>query len=323
MDYRTNLIDQFWSYQGTRFPDTEKFFDRTSVTPKRPPVFAAGHADLNVIVNPVDDPAQARAVVSMIESQERHVHFDSMASSQALAQSVFANLAVNGNFALLGCVKDDEGRPLLDERVLSTAQFRLEQPVTTLGESTPTSLDVCFRSEGYTVAFECKLTEVEVGRCSASQRKPGTPLLCDGAYRVRRDDPLPPRTNERCPLTVRPVKYWDYVPSIFTWRVDADMAVCPLNQNYQLVRNVLAVCVGSDGTVSPTNGHAVLIYDERNPAFTHGGVGDAAYRETKSALRPEYAQVLRRCSWQVLVGELRRDSQTAWLAAELKIKYGF
>jgi hypothetical protein len=101
------------------------------------------------------------------------------------------------------------------------------------------------------------------------------------------------------------------------------MAMCPLNRNYQLVRNVLAVCVGSNGIASPTNGHIVLIYDERNPAFTHGGAGDTAYRETKSALRPEYAHVLRRCSWQVLVGELRREPQMAWLAAELNTKYGF
>jgi hypothetical protein len=101
------------------------------------------------------------------------------------------------------------------------------------------------------------------------------------------------------------------------------MQVCPLHRNYQLVRNVLAVCVGSDGIASPTNGHAVLIYDERNPAFMRDGDGDTAYRETKGALRPEYAHVLRRCSWQTLVEELRREPQTAWLAAELNIKYGF
>ncbi len=322
MNYRTALIDQFWLYQGTRFPDTAKFFDRTSVTPTRPPVFTAAHADLNVVIDPAADPSHARAVVEMIDSQERHVHFGSMASSQALAQSVFGNLAVSRNLALLCRVKDDEGRPLLDERMLSTAVFRLEEPVATLGEPTATSLDVCFRGEAYTVAFECKLTEPEVGRCSGPQRKREDPLVCEGAYRLQRAA-VPARSNERCALTSVPVKYWDYVPSIFTWPVEADMAVCPLHRNYQLVRNVLAVCVAADGAISPTNGHVVLIYDERNPAFTGGGAGDVAYRETKTALRPEYGHVLRRCSWRALVEELRREPQTAWLAAELHAKYGF
>jgi hypothetical protein len=179
MDYRTTLIEQFWHYQGARFPETAKFFDCESVTPTRPPVFTAAHADLNVVVNRADDPLRARAVVAMIETRERHTHFGSMASSQALAQSVFGNLKVTGNLALLCRVKDDEGRPLLDERVLSTEAFRLEQPVTVLGEPTPTSLDVWLHEEGYTVAFECKLTEVEVGKCSGPRRKPGDPLRCD------------------------------------------------------------------------------------------------------------------------------------------------
>jgi hypothetical protein len=185
-------------------------------------VFTAAHSDLNVIV-PMGDPSRARAVVAIVGPHERHVHFRSMASSQALAQTVFGNLAVSGDLALLCRAKDDEGRPLIDERVLSTAAFRLEEPVTTLGEPTPTSLDVYFRADSYTVAFECKLTEAEVGKCYGPQRKAGDPLLCDGAYRVRRDAQQPQRTNERCPLTSVPVKYWNYVPSIFTWSVDADM----------------------------------------------------------------------------------------------------
>jgi hypothetical protein len=67
----------------------------------------------------------------------------------------------------------------------------------------------------------------------------------------------------------------------------------------------------------------VLIYDERNPAFTRGGIGDLAYRETRAALRPEYAHVLRRCSWQAVVTGLHREAAMAWLADELRAKYGF
>jgi hypothetical protein len=101
------------------------------------------------------------------------------------------------------------------------------------------------------------------------------------------------------------------------------MPVCPLDANYQLVRNVLAVTVSTTGVSSATNGHIVLIYDGRNPAFAEGGRGHAAYLETKRALRPAYAHALRRCRWQTLVGALRDAQPTSWLAAELALKYGF
>ena len=41
-----------------------------------------------------------------------------------------------------------------------------------------------------------------------------------------------------------------------------------MRTTYQLVRNVLAVCVRSEKDNRDfKNGHAVLLYDERNPAF--------------------------------------------------------
>jgi hypothetical protein len=93
-----------------------------------------------------------------------------------------------------------------------------------------------------------------------------------------------------------------------------------LNKNYQLVRNILAVGVKEDRSVSTENSHVVLIYDERNPAFMSGGVGFIAYSETKAALkRPA---MLRKSSWQRITQCIRQEKILPWLSEQLTIKYG-
>jgi hypothetical protein len=121
-------------------------------------------------------------------------------------------------------------------------------------------------------------------------------------------------------LTEAGVAYWDYVPDLFDWQNDVDIPVCPLRKNYQLVRNVLAVCVRPDGTVSPAKGHVVLIYDERNPAFQTDGDGLHAFRETQDALKD--AKLLRKCSWQRLTRHLKNRAVLPWLTEQLELKYG-
>jgi hypothetical protein len=93
-----------------------------------------------------------------------------------------------------------------------------------------------------------------------------------------------------------------------------------MNKNYQLVRNILAVGVKEDGSASTENGHVMLIYDERNPAFMSGGIGFIAYSETRAALRrPE---MLRKCSWQRITQRIRQKNILPWLSEQLTIKYG-
>jgi len=69
------------------------------------------------------------------------------------------------------------------------------------------------------------------------------------------------------------VLYWRYVPRVFWWPDDCDLSPCPLYRNYQLVRNLLSVAVNADGMVSLDDGHVIMVYDERNPAFGEGGEG--------------------------------------------------
>ncbi len=121
------------------------------------------------------------------------------------------------------------------------------------------------------------------------------------------------------------VRYWDYVPTLFQWPVTHDRAECPLRFTYQLARNILAASVRAEpgekpGNASPTSGHAVLLYDARNPAFRDGGKGDRAFRDVSNSLKDPRS--LRRCSWQTLAGVLARYPELEWLVDGLARKYG-
>ena len=315
--YKQQRVSQFWTYQRRFFPEAEDYLELPCAPNSRPPVFLKSEARRNVIVHPDAGADEKHRLLALIPESARHKWFRSMSSSQALAQSVFGNLAING---LLGCLTDlhaDEGVPLLGNAQISTDNFAMELKVSHLGEPRSTSVDACF-SGSYRVAIECKFTEEGVGTCSRPTLGPHDSNYksdhCNGDYTVQE-----PRF-ERCSLTQGGVRYWHYVPHLFTWRSDADLIPCPLNANYQLVRNVLAAGVNGDGMVSREAGHAVLIYDDRNPAFRDGGKGLAAYRKTQDALHER--TLLRRCSWQTITAHLRRQNILPWLMELLELKYG-
>jgi hypothetical protein len=239
-----------------------------------------------------------------------------MSSSQAIALSVFGNLKVYGFLGLLNGQHDEQGRPIFGDETITSENFRMEYKVDFLGEPRSTSLDALITGK-HPVAIECKLMETEVGSCSRPTIKDSKPNyekdLCDGTYTVQRG------RSTRCSLTEIGVKYWSHVPGIFKWSADADMVPCPLRANYQFVRNLLAVSVPSDA-MSSGAGHVVLVYDERNPAFQKGGKGDAAYVETRNALREP--DRLKRCSWQQIAGLICREKRLSWLADQLEGKFG-
>src|SRR5262249_38498788 len=146
---------------------------------------------------------------------------------------------------------------------------RLEDPITHLGEPTSTSVDVLFRN-GRRIAVECKFAEEAFGACSRPSLAPTDGRHCDGTYTIQGG------RKARCSLTAIGVKYWTYVPTLFTWSAEDDHRPCPLAIPYQLVRNVLAACVSADGSIDPA-AHALVLYDARNPAFQGGGGALGAY----------------------------------------------
>lgn len=317
LHYRDDLNQRYWAYQASRFPVWQKHFDRPNAQDGRPPVFLARQAWQNVIVDPYASPQDAVRFLALIPERDRHQWFRSMNSSQALAQSVLGNLAFHDLLQHLAELDADEGNALFGNAQLSTDTFAMEFKIDYLREPRPTSLDGYVSGE-YRVAIECKFTEPEVGACSRPRLTPPSSNYeseyCDGTYARQR------ARKERCSLTEVGVSYWRYVPRLFQWPDDADLSPCPLNKNYQLVRNILAVGVKSDGTASVDDGHAVLIYDERNPAFQAGGAGLAAYTETQRALREP--TMLRKCSWQRIIQHISHGGFLSWLTEELALKYG-
>ncbi|MBL1126976.1 MAG: hypothetical protein D8M54_00455 [Chloroflexi bacterium] len=315
--YKADLNRRYWEYQKSHFSSWQDYFERPFAPDGRPPVFIATESWRNIIVNPAASQLEIDKLLSFVPVGERHKWFRSMNSSQALAQSILGNLANHNLLHHLSEIKDDTGLDLLSKVQLSSDNFVMEHKISYLGEPRPTSLDAYFSGD-YHIAIECKFTEAEIGICSRPRLKPTASNYerehCNGTYAIQR------ARKERCSLSEVGVLYWRYVPALFKWRDVSDLTVCPLNKNYQLVRNVLAVGVKPDGTVSVDNGHVVLIYDARNPAFQKGGDGLVAFIETQTALQEP--TMLRKCSWQRIVHHMREKGVLPWLTEHLVLKYG-
>jgi hypothetical protein len=314
-DYMVDLLQRYMKYQETQFANEQTLFDSKYVKPANPPVFIRSKARENIITNPSASEQEKKNLYDLIPESEFHQWYRSMNSSQALTHSILGNLFAHNCLHYLSELKDDEGIDLFGRAQISSDNFTMEYKVNYLGESHShsTSLDG-YVSGDYRIAIECKFTETEVGTCShakSTSKNPKPP--CDGNYSMQGE-------KERCLLTERKRKYWQYVPQLFKWKNDSDLYPCPLNKNYQLVRNILAVGVKPDGTVSVNNGHAILIYDERNPAFRQDGDGFTAYTETRAALQE--STMLRKCSWQRIVQHLREKNVLPWLTENLSLKYG-
>jgi len=317
-DYISALIQRFWDYAESDLISEKGLLDSDDRNPRRPPVFRKSSACHNILISPDADEESRKAIVSTIAAKERHRHFGSMRSSQALAQSVFGNLVVEGKLGLLDGLNTDENLPAFGDD-LGRASLQLEYSVSHLGEPRPTSVDVWFESK-YRIAVECKLTEPEFGTCSRPRLKPGKDKnyerdYCDGNYTRQRN------RQARCSLSEIGVKYWEYIPEILNWRNDEDISPCTLRNTYQLIRNVLAACVTSDGTVDSNHSYALVIYDACNPEYQEGGFAREQLTAVRAALK--VPDLLRSISWQSLVDHLESSGEMVWLAGQLGVKYGF
>jgi hypothetical protein len=315
-DYRKAMVSRFWKYHKEAFHNSPEIFEFPDMGNGRPPVFLRHAAEYNVLMAPGISKEERHLLMGGIPPQERHRWFRSMSSSQAIALSVFGNLKMFGCLNLLNELRDEQGSAIFGEEPITSNNFRMEYKVDSLGEPMPTSLDALITGK-HPLAIECKLMEFEVGSCSRPRlrRKDSNyeKDFCDGTCTTQRG------RTERCSLSEIGVRYWEHVPRVFKWPADADLAPCPLRANYQLVRNLLSVSVPSDAMPSG-EGHVVLVYDERNPAFQESGKGYVAYEETRNALRdPER---LKRCSWQQVARLLCGDKHLSWLADQLEAKYG-
>lgn len=316
-NFRRSLIHRYWIYQEENFRPWEKYFDRPNNDYRRPPVFLETEARLNVITNPLSTSNETENLFKLIPLGEHHKWFRSMNSSQALSLSILGNLKVYNLLDILADLKDDNELPLLENENIAFDDFTLEHKINHLGEPRRTSIDAFIPGE-YQIAIECKFTESEVGGCSRPRLSEKDSNYqkdrCDGSYSRQRG------RRERCTLSENGIKYWEYIPQFFNWNKNEDMADCKLRRNYQLVRNILAAGVKPDGSTSNTNGHAILIYDERNPSCQPGGAIYKAYTETREALIDP--KMLRKISWQRITSYIRDEKLLPWLTDQLILKYG-
>ncbi|MGI9311241.1 MAG: PGN_0703 family putative restriction endonuclease [bacterium] len=308
------IYDQLWDYAERE--NLLALLDRDSRgDATRPPVFQKQHSDCNILLPSSANAMTRKKIVGVLA--RRHRWFRSMKSSQALAQSAFANLVVAGQFDALNNLPTDQGLPAFGMD-LGRASAQLEYEVGFLNEPMPTSVDVLI-SGARRVAVECKFTESSFGQCSRPGMRPEKKNYqrdhCDGSYTRQRG------REDRCSLSERGIAYWRHAPRLFRWKNDRDYESCPLRFTYQIARNLLAACVGADGAADIESAHALVIYDHRNPAFQRGGDACDQFRSARDALRD--SSLLRSCSWQALTAALADNPPTEWLARQLARKYGF
>ena len=281
----------------------------------RPPVLAERFALHNVLVPP--DGSKATAIRYYIAEDQRHQWFRSLKSSQALTQSVFGAISAFNRLDLLRNVPAECGRPAFIEDNCDT-KLVFEHEVRSLGEPRPTNVDVLLSSSGKRVAIECKFTEQEFGTCSRPRLRPRNSTYdeqyCDGNYRLQRE-----RLN-RCALTEIGIQYWDYLPRLFTWEKGLDLVPCPFKDVYQLARNALAAVVTADGKLDLTKGHVLVVYDARNPEFRDEGKAERQWRLATTSCR--VPGLVRRLSWQRLMGVLAQAPELAYLVDSIERKYG-
>jgi hypothetical protein len=309
--YKKGLEKNFGEYRRLRFRGQDQLFEARP--DGGPVVFNRQNRERNLLIPPCN-PAERDRIVAKIAKVRQHKHFGSMLSSQALTQSIFGTFEVLNRLPLLSGVKAEDGSPAFGQMLCQTKLY-LEKEVRTLGErpTRTTSIDVWFEGT-YRVAVECKLAEISFGNCSRPRRKPEDGEYCDGNY-VRQKE-----RTERCALTEIGVLYWSYVADLFGLSSDTDHRPCPLYKIYQLTRNVLAACVDERGEYQIDHGHALIIYDQRNPAMAKGGLCDLAWRAAHGTLRD--SSRLRRLSWQAFVAQWPSDEKLDWLKAEMGTKYG-
>lgn len=281
----------------------------------RPPVLTKEFACENVLVP--HDHSKARDIRDAVPSSKRHRWFRSLKSSQALAQSVFGGLHAFGRLDLLRDVRSECGRPAFGDDCRGWA-LKFEHEVRGLREPTPTNVDLLLRGPESRIAIECKFTEREFGTCSRPRLRCNDARYdeqhCNGHYQVQRD------RRSRCSLTEVGIRYWDHLPHLFKWPADKDHIPCPFESTYQLARNALVAALAPDGRPSPTTGHALIVYDARNPEFR--GEGGASHQWERAIDACRMPGLLRRLSWQRLIAALSAAPELTYLVDGVREKYG-
>ncbi len=164
------------------------------------------------------------------------------------------------------------------------------------------------------VPIECKFTETEFGTCSRPRLPCNSEHHCNGSYRVQRG------RHHRCALTEVKIRYWYHLPRLFDWQADRDHDPCPFGKVYQLARNALAATLTGKGVLDHTGRHTLVVYHARNPQFQVKGKAEKQWQQAVNDCR--IPGLLRRLSWQRLMGAIARAPELGYLVDGVSKKYG-
>lgn len=307
MSYKGEIRTSLWSWADANHQGQLDGGKREG----RPPVLGKGFEAENVLIAP--DGLHSEEVRAVIPVRERHRWFRSLFSSQALTQSVFGNIRAYGRLDLLRDIPAECSREAFfrDDEDWS---LDFEHKIGNLNEPRPTTVDVLLQNSSRRVAVECKFTEGEFGTCSRTRLPKNDVQHCNGNYEVQQE------RLERCALSEQGILYWRHLPQLFDWSADSDHVPCPFAGVYQLARNALAATFSPVGAFDSKSGHMLLVYDNRNPEFRLNGCGGRQWQMALEACHVD--GLLRRVSWQRLLGSLSGAGELRWLLDALERKYG-
>ncbi len=314
-EYHEELFARQWRYADAMRCNGS--LDPAHSAGSGPPVFRRRAASANILVRPDDDRLTRARVAAQVTPRRRA--FRSMASSQALTQSVFGNLVARGRIGCLATLSDDAGRPLFFADAAEVDDVLLEYRIPRLlGETGQASVDLLITG-ARRVVVDCTLAEAALGVCPCPQLDPDDADFCNGSF-----GPDTGRGHGCALAEYGDQSCWDYLPELLGWR-PSEGQICPLDSTLQLVRGILAACV-RDSELARSRGHAVLVVDARNPGFGWArwqptGAGSQAFDAVRDALG-DRSDLLRLGTWQQIAGALATDGELGWLVDGLRRKYG-
>ena len=104
-----------------------------------------------------------------------------------------------------------------------------------LKEPKSTQIDVIISNSQNIILIESKFTENDSGECSQPTSKPIK--QCNGNY----EEQINPKNGlkNKCALTAKNIKYWEYIPKIYKFNNIENYCPCPFKDNkYQIMRNL-------------------------------------------------------------------------------------
>lgn len=106
-----------------------------------------------------------------------------------------------------------------------------------LGEPRPTQVDALAVGSAAVLVIECKFTEPG-GQCSQTAVSRSGERQCNGSY-VNQINPGN-GVRSQCALTGKGIRYWEYIPKVFTLDPGVNHTPCPFRGDaYQWMRNAL------------------------------------------------------------------------------------